>query len=54
VIVAGRPDQPGVPLLADRPAIDGMSTAYVCHGFVCRRPVTDIDELTAQLRPAVA
>ena len=30
-----------VPLLADRVAIDGRPTAYVCRGFVCRLPVTD-------------
>ncbi|XTZ17579.1 thioredoxin domain-containing protein [Micromonospora echinospora] len=49
VLVAGRPDQPGVPLLADRPMVDGRSTAYVCRGFVCRRPVTTVDDLVAQL-----
>ncbi|GIH12045.1 thioredoxin domain-containing protein [Rugosimonospora africana] len=50
VIVSGAPDQPGVPLLADRPLIDGVSTAYVCRGFVCDRPVTDPDALAEQLR----
>lgn len=49
VTVAGRTDQPGVPLLADRPALDGRSTAYVCRGFVCDRPVTSVDDLVAQL-----
>ncbi len=49
VIVAGRSDQPGVPLLADRPAIDGVATAYVCRGFVCDRPVTTAEELAALL-----
>jgi uncharacterized protein YyaL (SSP411 family) len=47
VIVAGRPDQPGVPLLADRPFIDGAPAAYVCRGFVCDRPVTTAEELIA-------
>jgi len=50
VIVAGVPDQPGVPLLADRPMLGGRPTAYVCRGFVCDRPVTDAGELVAQLR----
>jgi uncharacterized protein YyaL (SSP411 family) len=50
VIVAGAPDQPGVPLLADRPMLGGRPTAYVCRGFVCDRPVTDAGELVAQLR----
>ncbi|MEH1167564.1 thioredoxin domain-containing protein [Micromonospora sp. CPCC 205539] len=49
VVVAGRPDQPGVPLLADRPLVDGRSAAYVCQGFVCQRPVTTVDELVAEL-----
>ncbi|MEV4771002.1 thioredoxin domain-containing protein [Micromonospora humida] len=49
VVVAGRPDQPGVPLLADRPLLDGRPTAYVCRGFVCQRPVTSVEDLVAQL-----
>ncbi|WP_406037831.1 thioredoxin domain-containing protein [Micromonospora sp. NBC_00898] len=49
VTVAGRTDQPGVPLLAGRPALDGRTTAYVCRGFVCDRPVTSVDDLVAQL-----
>jgi uncharacterized protein YyaL (SSP411 family) len=49
VIVAGSPDQPGVPLLRDRPMLDGASTVYVCRGFVCDRPVTSLDELVGQL-----
>jgi uncharacterized protein YyaL (SSP411 family) len=38
-----------VPLLDDRPAIDGMSTAYICGGFVCRAPVTDLAALEREL-----
>jgi uncharacterized protein YyaL (SSP411 family) len=38
-----------VPLLADRPALEGRATAYVCEHFVCQRPVTDPAELAAQL-----
>jgi uncharacterized protein len=49
VIVAGLPDQPGVPLLADRPLLDGASAAYVCRGFVCDRPVGTVEDLVAQL-----
>jgi uncharacterized protein YyaL (SSP411 family) len=36
-------------LLADRVAVDGKATAYVCEGFTCRLPVTDPAELAAQL-----
>ena len=49
VIVVGAPDQAGVPLLADRPLIDGRATAYVCRGFVCDRPVTTAEDLKARL-----
>jgi uncharacterized protein len=46
VVVAGAPDAPGVPLLADRPLVDGSSAAYVCRGFVCDLPATGPDALT--------
>jgi len=49
VIVAGEPDRPGVPLLADRPLQSDVPTAYVCRGFVCDRPVTSPDDLVASL-----
>ena len=49
VVVAGEPDAGGVPLLAHRPLVDGEAAAYVCHGFVCDRPVTTRAELTAAL-----
>jgi len=52
VVVAGDPDQPGVPLLASRPLVGGAPAAYVCRGFVCERPVTDPADLAAQLAPA--
>jgi uncharacterized protein len=38
-----------VALLANRPQVDGKATAYVCHRFVCRFPVTEPDALAAQL-----
>ncbi len=37
--------QQTVPLLADRPLVDGQPAAYVCQGFVCQRPVTTAEEL---------
>ena len=49
VVVAGEPDRPGVPLLAGRPFIGGAPAAYVCRGFVCDRPATGVEELTARL-----
>ena len=38
-----------VPLLVDRPLQNERATAYICRGFVCDRPVTDVAELTARL-----
>lgn len=52
VIVAASsyPPADGSPaLLHDRPLMEGRSTAYVCEGFVCRQPVTDVDALLKQL-----
>ena len=44
--------RPPIPLLADRIAIDGRPTAYVCRGFVCRLPVTTPEALRAELAAA--
>ncbi|MGY1820386.1 thioredoxin domain-containing protein [Geodermatophilus sp. SYSU D00079] len=52
VVVAGEPDAPGVPLLAGRPLVDGRPAAYVCRGFVCTAPVTDVSALSAALSPS--
>jgi uncharacterized protein YyaL (SSP411 family) len=49
VIAHGAPDSPGIPLLAERPLVDGRAAAYVCRGFVCDSPVTRPDQLAAQL-----
>jgi uncharacterized protein YyaL (SSP411 family) len=48
VIMAGSPD--AAPLLADRPLVDGKAAAYVCHGYVCDRPVTEPADLIAALK----
>jgi uncharacterized protein len=50
VIVAGIPDHAGLALLADRPMINSRPTAYVCRHFVCKLPVTSVDELATQLK----
>ncbi len=36
-------------LLLDRPTTGGRPTAYVCEGFVCKYPVTDVKALLGQL-----
>ncbi|MFQ5407794.1 MAG: thioredoxin domain-containing protein [Anaerolineales bacterium] len=43
---------PVVELLADRAAVDGKATAYVCRNFTCRLPVTEPEDLRAQLERA--
>ncbi|MFG1643603.1 thioredoxin domain-containing protein [Amycolatopsis sp. NPDC049252] len=53
IVLAGEPDAPGVPLLADRPLVEGSAAAYVCRGYVCDRPVTTSEALTAQLLTAL-
>ena len=47
VLAGGEPD--GVPLLDGREPVDGRAAAYVCERFVCRRPVTEPEELAALL-----
>jgi uncharacterized protein len=37
-------------LLHDRPLINDQSTAYVCEGFVCKQPTTEIEILIEQLK----
>jgi uncharacterized protein YyaL (SSP411 family) len=52
VVVVGEPDAPGVPLLAGRPLVGGRAAAYVCRGFVCSAPVTDVSALGAAMAPS--
>ncbi|MGB6162955.1 MAG: thioredoxin domain-containing protein [Pseudonocardiaceae bacterium] len=49
VVLAGEPGADD-PMLAGRDLVAGASAAYVCHGFVCDRPVTSPDDLEEQLR----
>ncbi len=53
VIACAAPDDllanEAIALLAGRPSIAGLSTAYVCTNFTCKLPVTDPDELEEQL-----
>jgi uncharacterized protein len=47
VVLPGTPDE--VPLLADRPLVDGQAAAYICRGYLCDRPVTEVGELITAL-----
>jgi uncharacterized protein YyaL (SSP411 family) len=51
VVAVGDPDRPDdrVPLLADRPLVDGRPAAYVCRHFVCEAPPTEPEELARAL-----
>ena len=49
VLAHGGPDTPGIPLLAGRPLVRELATAYVCRGFVCDAPVTELEALRAAL-----
>ncbi|HET9494243.1 MAG TPA: thioredoxin domain-containing protein [Chloroflexia bacterium] len=58
-VVAGREPEDEeaarvVPLLADRPQVRGMPTAYVCRNYICEAPTTDPAEVARQItrRPA--
>ena len=53
-VAAGSRRRRSVPLLADRPLIDGRPTAYVCRDFACRLPVTDPAALRDQLTAAAS
>ncbi len=48
VVATADPARPsGVPLMAQRPRVDGRPAAYVCRGFVCDAPTTDPAALAA-------
>lgn len=38
-----------MPLVRERPQIDGKATVYLCEHFACRTPTTDPKELASQL-----
>jgi uncharacterized protein YyaL (SSP411 family) len=45
LVVAVGPEGSDVPLLRDRPLVDGSPAAYVCRQFTCEAPVTSVEDL---------
>lgn len=50
VVAWGSSDADGQPLVRDRLLIEGQPSAYVCRGFVCDRPVTEVADLVPLVR----
>ncbi|MFJ5269002.1 thioredoxin domain-containing protein [Streptomyces sp. NPDC088358] len=49
VVAVGAAQSDELPLLADRPLVDGGPAAYVCRNFTCDAPTTDPDRLRTAL-----
>jgi uncharacterized protein YyaL (SSP411 family) len=49
VVLAGGGAADGVPLLDGREPVNGRAAAYVCEGFACQAPVTEVSALAAAL-----
>jgi len=49
VVAVGEPGTTEVPLLADRPLLDGRAAAYVCRHFTCDAPTAERAALAASL-----
>lgn len=45
VVVVADEAREDIPLLSNRTPVDGKAAAYVCRGFVCERPVTEVADL---------
>lgn len=45
VVVVADEAREDIPLLSSRTPVDGKAAAYVCRGFVCERPVTDVADM---------
>ncbi|MFE2563694.1 thioredoxin domain-containing protein [Streptomyces mirabilis] len=49
VVAVGTPESDELPLLAERPLVQGEPAAYVCRNFTCDAPTTDPDRLRTAL-----
>ncbi|MDQ4038666.1 MAG: thioredoxin domain-containing protein [Actinomycetota bacterium] len=50
VSVVGEPDAPGVPLLAGRVTPQTPVAVFICQGFVCRAPLSDVSAVGEAVR----
>lgn len=54
VSAVSTPGAVGIPrLLADRPTIDNLPTAYLCRQFTCQLPTTRVEDFIRQLSPSL-
>jgi uncharacterized protein YyaL (SSP411 family) len=49
VVAFGVAGSDELPLLADRPLVDGEAAAYVCRNFTCDAPTIDPERLRTAL-----
>ncbi|MFJ9628599.1 thioredoxin domain-containing protein [Streptomyces sp. NPDC101175] len=49
VVAFGVAESDELPLLANRPLVDGRPAAYVCRHFTCDAPTTDLEQLRTAL-----
>ncbi|MFF5495111.1 thioredoxin domain-containing protein [Streptomyces aquilus] len=49
VVAVGVVGSDELPLLADRPLVDGEPAAYVCRNFTCDAPTTEVERLRSSL-----
>ena len=55
IIAGGEPGAAEQPvLMAERSRRDGLATAYLCQGFACQLPTTNVDELSRQIDAALS
>ena len=40
-----------IPFVKNHISLEGRATAYVCRGYSCTAPTTDVDEMLSQLQP---
>ncbi len=49
VVLLSENGEGDIPLLKDKSMIDGKAAVYICEGFVCKRPLIEVDDLAPEL-----